>query len=178
MVPTRLVANRRTEAANLCLEGFSLATEADVPRDQVGSTNDVAGSIQICLLLVLDGVLAQFQRLCAERNGSTIIGIVIGIDIVIVIVIVIVIATATALCHHRGSIEELLGLLCQGLSMEPMMIVLEQPLGFLDQRVRAILLDRNVLADWDSLFVTVVVVVVVFHWCHSKDGATFLVTNC
>jgi len=168
VVPTLLVANRRTEAANLCLEGFSLATEADVPRDQVGSTNDVAGSIQICLLLVLDGVPAQFQRLCAERNGSTII--------------VIVTATATALCHHRGSIEELLGLLCQGLSMEPMMIVLEQPLGFLDQRVRAFLLDRNVLADWDCLLVTVVVVVVVvvvvFHWCHSKDGATFLVTNC
>jgi len=166
VVPTLLVANRRTEAANLCLEGFSLATEADVPRDQVGSTNDVAGSIQICLLLVLDGVLAQFQRLCAERNGSTII--------------VIVTATATALCHHRGSIEELLGLLCQGLSMEPMMIVLEQPLGFLDQRVRAMhfLLDRNVLVDWDSLLVTVVVVVVVFHWCHSKDGATVLITNC
>jgi hypothetical protein len=197
VVQTLIVVDRRTEAVDLGLEGFSLATETNVPRDQVGSANDVVGSVQ-CPLLVLYGVPAKFQRLCAERNGSinivvivivvdTVVVDTVAVDIVIDIVIAIdvavdVVYVATVLGQNYGSIEELLGLLRQGLSMKPVLVVLEQSLGFLDPGVRAFLLNRNVLVDTTIASIVVVlgirlIVVVVFHWCHPEDG-TFLVTSC
>lgn len=112
-VRARLVADRRPEAVNPGGEGLPFAAEANVPRDKVGSTDDVV-FVQ-GLFLVLDGPPTQRQRLCAKTDrGKNVVvatAIVVAFTPVVVVVDVVILVILTGLAvsprQHRGSVEAL-----------------------------------------------------------------------